>query len=182
MNTRRIIVALLLGFAALPSMAADARVGSVVLTVPAVFKGPAKAEADAGVEVLGYSASEGVTQPAAVLQLTRYVLPTVPDNLSDSELEQGTSQYLLQMMTGIERRRTEYTQTAPVKIRLGGKVAAKATWQGNSNGAAMNGTMYCVLSGKDVIWLHAFGPGNEASVNVALAIRAIEALRIEPAK
>lgn len=182
MNARRIIVALMLGFAAMPSIAAEARIGSVVLTVPAVFKGPAKAEADAGAEVLGYSASEGVTEPAAVLQLTRYLLPTVPDNLSESELEKGTSQYLLQMMTGVERRRTEYTQSVPVKIRLGGRVAAKATWRGNSNGAAMNGTMYCVLVGKDVVWLHAFGPGNEPSVNVALAIRAIEALRIQPAK
>ena len=102
--------------------------------------------------------------------------------MSDADATRLRSRYLLQMLSGIERARSEFSQSSPQSIGLGGLMASKVTWKGALHGVPTNGVMYCMVVGPDLVWLHAFGPGNEPDASTSQAIVAIETLAVSADK
>ena len=173
---------MLSGTALAVAPATEARIGEVVLSVPPQFKGPETASLGGRTSTVAYAISGVPGTPGGVLQITRMEGDTPPSNMSETEVARLTSQYLLRMLAGIERARTRFTRSTPQTMRLGGMVATKITWAGHLGDLPTNGAMYCVLAGPDLIWLHAFGPGNKPDEHTIQAIAAIETLSMAPSE
>lgn len=163
---------------ALPLVAAEAHFGRVLLDIPPAFKGPERAAQGTGAESIGYlAAASRPGVPGTVLQLTRYTLPSVPANVSEGELVSATKQYLLEMLGGIEKRRTGFERGELEAVPLGGIRGFRVTWRGMAEPGPTNGVMYCVITASDAIFFHVFGGGEEPSTAAKDAVRAVEALR-----
>lgn len=174
----RLLVLLSLA-AAGPIVAGEVHFSGVVVVVPPQFSGPVRATPDQASEVVAYSSGGAPSVPREVLQFTRYSMAGIPPDLSDADIEKGTTQYLLQMLQGIERRRTSYAQTAPIRIQLGGKTGFRASWTGGLDGTPTNGVMYCLILGSNVVLIHAFGEGTQPSDLLKQAFRAVERLNVK---
>ena len=61
-------------------------------------------------------------------------------------------------------------------------MASKVTWKGVLHGLPTNGVMYCMVVGPDLVWLHAFGPGDEPDASTSQAVVAIETLAVLASK
>lgn len=160
-----------------PAAATDFQFYGVRIAIPEEFTGPVRASPSSRAETVAFSSLHGSGAANNVVQLTRYDLGQPIRLTTTDESFEAASKYLLEMLRGIERRRTSYTQTSPEMVRLGGNVGARAAWKGQLNGAAVNGVMYSFMTGSQAIFLHAFGPGDAPDSQLLRAIRAIEALQ-----
>jgi hypothetical protein len=174
MVLRALLISLCLSFAC-TAHAADAQAGGVVIAIPPGFSGPLREEINPSTETIGYVAGSAKNRTAELITLTRY-------SIGEKEPARDASEYLLEMLRGIEQRRTHYRRTPVEKIRLGGIMGARAQWVGKLDGAPTSGAMYCIIVENDVIVLHAFGSGGEENAKRKLSMRAIEALRVPKAK
>jgi hypothetical protein len=164
------------------TLAAEARIGALVLSIPPQFKGPISAVPAEHTSTIAYGVSSSPGTPGTVLQVTRLEGGRPPPNLSEADATRLRSQYLLEMLSGIERARTEFSRSSPQSIRLGGLMASKVTWKGALRGMPVNGVMYCMVVGPDLVWIHAFGPGNKPDASTSQAIAAIETLTVSADK
>lgn len=162
-----------------PLVAGEAHFAGVTVMVPPQFSDPVRATPDPSSEVLAYSSASTPGVPRDVLQFTRYTIRSIPPDLSEADIAKGTTQYLTQMLQGIERARTSYVQTAPARIQLGGKTGSRASWTGKLNGAPTNGVMYCLILGTDIVLIHAFGGGTQPSDSLKQVYQAVEQLRVD---
>jgi hypothetical protein len=169
-------IASLLAFLILPSNAyADQiHVGPFVVVLPDSFAGPTRAAPDSNTEIVAYASHRNDAVPANVIEFTRYTVGSAPPNADENTYAEGAQNYLLQMLQGVERRRTDYLQPPVTRLRLGGHVAARATWTGTLQGVPLNGVMYCAIIGTDAWFVHAFGPGNRPDSDLQSVIAAIE--------
>jgi hypothetical protein len=160
------------------SLAGDFAFSGVALVVPDQFAGPARAAPASNAESIAFAVSRGPGVPGTALQITRYDFgDPLPMDTEDDKFN-AASQYLLEMLKGIERHRTSYTQTVPVKALLAGTVSARSSWKGNLHGIPVNGVMFCFVRGSTVLFFHAFGSGDNPDDDMILAVKAIEDLRI----
>lgn len=159
--------------------AAEFRFDPIRLVVPDDFSGPIRAAPDSHSETVAFSRSSEPGTSATVLQLTRFDFEQPLPSNSEVESFETASKYLLDMLRGIERTRTSYTQALPEKVLLDGKVGARSAWKGELRGVPVNGVMYAIVIGNRVIFLHAFGTGDTPDAQLLFAIQAIEALRHE---
>ena len=180
MKTLRSIVTMVLAscFAHL-AVAGELRFGGVTLVVPDQFASPARAAPGSNAETIAFSVPRGAGVATNVLQLTRIDFDEPIRAITEDERLKATSQYLLQMLQGIERHRTSYTQSVPERTLLGGQVGARSTWKGELRDVSVNGVMYCILIGSRAIFFHAFGPGDTPDDELLLAVKAIESLRAD---
>ncbi|MEK6245479.1 MAG: hypothetical protein AABM33_13375 [Pseudomonadota bacterium] len=170
-------LSLFLCFAA-SAAAGEFRFDQVTLSVPEGFVGPTRAAPDAASETFAFSVLRGAGVPTNVLQLTRYDFGTAPPDTNEATLAQIASRLLLQMLQGVERRRSSYSQIAPEQARLGGVLGVRASWKGVLQGVSTNGVMYCIILGSRALFFHASGPGDTPDDELKLAIRSVEALRV----
>jgi hypothetical protein len=152
--------------------ATEFKVGGVAIDVPSRFEGPASAqsEAQAKVYVFTVRAASSLT-PSSVLQVTEYGAATDPQVERPAAVSQ---RYLLQMLEGIERRRTEYRASAPQEIRVAGLPGSVVAWQGKANGIGTNGKMYCIVTESALVFFHVMGGGSVPNADMAAAIKAVE--------
>lgn len=160
------------------TVATEAKIGELVLNVPSQFKGPASSTPAADTRIVGYTTGDDSGKPGTVLQVTRLLADGPPPAMSEAETTRMTSRYVLEMLAGVERRRTDFARTSPEVLRLGGLLASKVTWTGKMNGLPMNGAMYCVIVGNELVTLHAFGPGESPDPSTSQAISAIQNLKV----
>ena len=164
------------------TLADEARIGELLLSIPEQFKGPVSGAPAEHTSTIAYAVSSSPGTPGAVLQVTRLEGDRPPPSLSEAEATRLRSQYLHQMLGGIERARADFTRSSPQNVRLGGLMASKITWKGKLRGVQTNGAMYCMVVGSDLVWLHAFGPGGEPDPDTSQAIIAIETLAVSANK
>jgi hypothetical protein len=168
--------ALCLAFAS-SARAEEFEIAGFALDVPARFEGPVTAEPDAHSKTYAFAVHTVVSSPSTVLQITVYDPGIDLGQSKSAELAELSQRYLLQMLQGIERRRTEYRQSEPQSIRLAGTPAAEVTWSGKANGLETNGKMFCVVSGSGLVFLHVMGGGSSPNADMAAAIGAVGKLR-----
>lgn len=155
--------------------AGEFRVSGIVLDVPTRFEGPVSAQPDASAQTHAFTvrAASSLT-PSSVLQITAY------GAASDDKAERPAAvsqRYLLQMLEGIERRRTEYRASAPQEIRVAGLPGSVVSWQGKANGIGTNGKMYCIVTEAGLLFFHVMGGGSVPNTDMAAAIKAVESAR-----
>lgn len=117
----------LIGVCMLPfAEAGQFKIDGIVVEVPKTFDGPTIARPDARAQTHVFAAwSNSPLVPSSVLQITEYGAAT---DANAGRPEAVSQQYLLQMLEGIERRRTEYRASAPVGIRVAGLPGSVVSW------------------------------------------------------
>lgn len=171
-----VCVLLLLAVAASASVrAGEFKVNGIVIDVPARFEGPVSAQPDASAQTHAFTvrAASSLT-PSSVLQISVY------GATADAKAERPTAvsqRYLLQMLEGIERRRTEYRASAPQDIRVAGLPGSVVSWQGKASGIGTNGKMYCIVNESGLLFFHVMGGGGVPNTDMAAAIKAVESAR-----
>jgi hypothetical protein len=115
---------------------------------------------------------------ATLLQIT--VIDPAP--LDNDPPHTAAAKCLLQMIGGIERRRTEFAREVPTSLMFGGVSAAKLQWTGRLQQLETVGVMYCVRVGSQFVSLHTQDAGRQVTPSMKLAIDAIETIQIKADK
>ena len=149
------------------------------LVPPAGFSGPLSASPGDGAETYAYSRDRPEGQPRTLLQITKFDSGDRLKNLSESERHALTRRYLSEFLKGIERRRTNYKQSEPTDLVLGGEPAARAEWSGSIGGIEAHGVMYAVIVGPVVYQLHTQDSVSAPEVDMQNAVRSIESLEFK---
>lgn len=152
----------------------------ITLDIPVGFEGPVTQN---GPDTRAFAFTKQSLAPSVrtLLQISIFDAPSgsIPPTLTKDELSKGSEKYVLDMLKGVERRRTEFKQSTVTHLLLGGTHASKVEWKGRLDGVATNGVMYCVIARGKVVWFHTQDSTNEVTSNMKEAIKAIEGLQIK---
>jgi hypothetical protein len=155
--------------------AGEFKVDGVAIDVPARFEGPASAQPDAHIRTYAFTVPVTSSMSSStVLQITVYGAAA---DVQAGRPEDVSQRYLSQMLEGIERRRTEYQQSASKEIRVAGYPGSEASWQGRANGIGTNGKMYCIVTESGLLFFHVMGGGSAPNADMVAAIKAVENAR-----
>ena len=171
--TIKILFALLVMLSGIATARAEPfRFESGTVDIPPGFAGPVEQRKDDWLVVYGFLRNHPGRQTGTLLQITVFRPPDGPPE--PRELEK----YLLELLAGVARRRTEFVRGPVQSIDVSRTPVAKVTWRGRGEGIPMNGVMYCYIDGPRVISFHTQdfdAAGREA---MAAAIRAFESASI----
>ena len=175
MNNRLAVVLLVLLTASGVS-AQQYRDELLVLEVPEGFEGPVEESPDPQAKTVGYIKPYARADGGTLFQITEYDMGDALRGMPEGERGATADFYLAQFLGGVERRRTNFTATAPQRIELGGLPAARATWTGAAAGQRASGVMYCVVVGTVVVSFHTQDIEGAPPENRAAAVRAFESV------
>ena len=149
----------------------------LTLQIPADFEGPVKHNPSPSASAVAYAKSSADGSAKTLLQISTYDFGSQLDGMPEAQRAEITESYLLQFLSGVERRRASFTKSSPTQLTLGGILASRIDWTGTAEGTAASGTMYCVVAGTRVISFHVQTSGEASSPAVHEAKQAIESVR-----
>jgi hypothetical protein len=155
--------------------AANLTVGSVIVDIPSGFQGPTVAAPNTSTRTYAYVVSSVEPGPSTVIQITEIALGD--GKPTSKEKTEAPAYYLMQMLSGIERHRTEYVQSKVTPVRIGGVMGTEASWTGRLRGIETRGTMFCRVDSNDILVFHVMGGGRVRSSDYEAAIAAVKAAR-----
>jgi hypothetical protein len=159
--------------------AQNAQTALVKIAVPSGFEGPTSASEN-GADVVGYVRRIPGSTHGTLLQISTYDFGAKLKGIPKKDLGDGAEHYLLQFLSGVERRRTNFHASSPTRQSLGGIPAARIEWTGIAQGQQMSGVMYCVIVGTKVVAFHTQGFASSPPSDRANALRAIESAKFHP--
>jgi hypothetical protein len=180
MNSARLLIATFLVSLCISAYSAPYENEVLSLDVPAGFQGPVTQSLGAEAVVVAYTKPHSSNR-GTLLQITTYDFGSKLPKPTKQELGAAAEKYLLQFLAGIERRRSSFQTSKPMRLTLGGIPAARVAWKGVAEGQQMSGTMYCVVVGSRVISFHTQDFEGAPSENTAEAMRAFESVRFKHA-
>jgi hypothetical protein len=175
MNTG-LTVALLVLVTASGASAQQYRDELLVLEVPEGFEGPVEESPGPQAKTVAYTKPYARADGGTLFQITEFDMGEALRGMPEGERGATADFYLAQLLGGVERRRTNFTATAPQRLELGGLPAARATWTGVAAGQRASGVMYCVVVGTVVVSFHTQDIESAPPENRAAAIRAFESV------
>jgi hypothetical protein len=157
--------------------AETATVGPVKLDIPAGFQSAA-AETRGPARMAGWVKGDATTK--TLLQITIFDGGSdFPGTPAENALTQAADKSLGEFLKGIERRRTDYSQTPFEHLTLAGLPAARSTWKGHVGDIDMVGVMYAVVvNNRLVVTLHTQDVGTAISPAMREAMQAFEGMRL----
>lgn len=133
---------------------ADAAVynfGQGKINIPVGFVGPKILPLNSTGKMIAFTKAHE-DKSNTLLQITIFT----PDEKigSDGDKIDDEENYLLQILSGIERRRTSFIKSEVEPMKISGIPACKVDWSGDSNGSHMHGVMYSVIKNNSLIIIH----------------------------
>jgi len=180
MNSTRVLVAVSLLALGVTASAATFEDEVLSLEVPAGFQGPIRQSPSPDAVLVAYTKPH-TGERGTLLQISTYELGSKLPKFTSAELGAAAEKYLLEFLTGVERRRSSFQASKPTRIMLNGVPAAQVTWKGVAQGARLHGTMYCVVIGSRVVSFHTQDFENAPAENTSEAIRAFESVKFKHA-
>jgi hypothetical protein len=161
-----------------PACAAGSSFGPLSLSVPDGFVA-APMQRQQNLSVWAWTKFVPGGRVKALLQVSVYDFGSQLAERSREEVAGGAEKYLSEFLGGVERRRTDYAQSAVKHLKLAGEPAAAATWTGKAGPASVVGVMYCVvLRNRFVVSLHTQDLGAEPTSAMRDAMAAIESVQL----
>lgn len=114
------------------------------MTVPAEKQGPNR--------MFGFARLHGDLQTSTVIQVSIIELGEAPPTEPSTKERQ---QLLSTLLKGVKARRTEWAQSEPTEVELGGFRFAAVDWSGKSDGREMEGMLYVTVAGSKIVALSA---------------------------
>lgn len=124
------------------------------IEIPYGFEGPVTKNMGGGSSVIAFTKPHKGDGTGTLLQITVWDPGQSFPPMSDDELKKGSSKYLLQFLSGIERARSSFTSSDIKFVSISGIPVAKTEWKGKARGKNMHGTMYCYIYDSKIISLH----------------------------
>lgn len=149
-----------------------------VINIPGSFEGPIKKDMGTQGRIYAFRKLHRDGNGATLLQITVLTPDKKFPPLSDEKLKEGASHYLLMMLSGVERRRTNFHKTDIENIRISGVPAAKIHWSGNVKNKIAEGIMYSYIHNSNIISLHTQDYKKYNSRYINQAARAFEKIKI----
>ena len=175
----RALLGILAILASGPACAEETHLGPVLIKIPPEFSGPRRSIPYEGVTQEVYEAYAIPGQQPNLLLLSHLSLSPARRDIGEEDLYAEASNFLTGGLKILKRERTGWSQSGIEKVRLGGRVGARAYWSGNLYGVQTNGVSYVVIIGDHGYRFNAFGNGTEPNAALKSSIRAIEGLRVE---
>jgi len=148
----------------------------LLLDVPAGFVGPERMTPDHKTETIAYSRERPAGEFRTLLQITIIDFGEKLREIPQDKRTIATEYYLLSFLEGIERRRSEYTESEPTTVVLGGQPASRAKWNGVIEGRKVHGIMYAVIADTKLYILHTQDSVDAPQSDMESAVRSIESL------
>lgn len=143
---------------------------------PNGFEGPVVKEIGQGAKSIAYFKGHG-NQFKTLLQLNVFETGKEIPSMSERELKQGLSRYLLQFLSGVARKRENFSKGSVEYISIAGTIAARIHWSGDAKGKELEGIMYCYINGSKVISLHTQDLATRNGVFLKQAAQSLESIR-----
>lgn len=128
------------------------------MTVPTEKQGPAR--------LFGFGRLHGDLQTSTVIQISIIDVGKSPPTEPSTKERQ---QLLSMLLRGIKERQTEWAQSEPTEVELGGFPFAAVDWSGKTDGHEMEGTFYATVVGSKIVALSAQDLRPFASDTIPLA-------------
>jgi hypothetical protein len=146
-----------------------------VLEIPAGFIGPTEQRRGSELALYGFAKPHPGRETSTLLQVTVLTLPSGAADLPQDEEARAAEKYLLELLAGVARRRTEFVRGDVETIVIDGKAVARVGWRGRADGQQMTGVMYCYLHGRRrLVSFHTQDVDSAPAENRAAAVRAFE--------
>ena len=113
------------------------------IEIPDGWEDPVSANQQGG-KTWGFTKKHPETGTAALVQVTIYDFGSLPQ-VSKAELIQAKDNYLMQMLSGVERRRTDFTTSNISDDFIGNEKARAIDWEGRVSNYRAKGRMYLTL-------------------------------------
>jgi len=156
-----------------------ARIGQVVVEIPAGFSGPRREFPTVQSEIQNYYEVVQQGRAPTFVQLVHISIPHAASNLDEQTRYSAASDFLDGFMGTFGQKVHEWSHSSNERFRLGGYLGARARWTGKLNGTPATGVMYLVVLGRDSYSFHVFGGSGEPNASLKASVRAIEELRFE---
>jgi hypothetical protein len=149
----------------------------ITIDIPEGFEGPIQESPGPNAKVVGYTKPYQDRDGGTLLQITEYDMGESLRGMPEDARGETADYYLLQFLSGVERRRTNFVAAQPERIMLGGIPGARAKWTGDFAGQQTSGVMYCVVIGTVVVSFHTQDLDGAPQENRAAATKAFEGVR-----
>lgn len=153
----------------------------LIMDIPEGFQGPLRGVPGPGALLIGYTKPYPSAQRGTLLQISRFELGASAKPLPHAERGAAAEKYLAQLIQGVERKRTKFSSSPPRRLTLDGFAAASTEWQGDAEGHAMTGVMYCVVVGDAMVSLHTQDFDDAPAGNRVEVLQAFDGIRFKPA-
>jgi hypothetical protein len=176
MNYSKLICTLLLCLFGYGVSAESYMDGVLTVQIPSGFEGPVKQSPAPNASVVAYTKRSADSKAATLLQITTYDFGSQLEGMPEDQRVEITEGYLMQFLSGVERRRTSFVKSPASQLTLGSIPASRIDWTGIAEGIAVSGTMYCVIVGTRVISFHTQTSEDASSQAISEAKRSIESV------
>lgn len=122
--------------------------------IPEGFSGPVVQRLGPGANAMAF-VFEHSPDAAALLQISSWNPGKPAPEMTREKLEAFSSQYLLQLLGGIERKTEEFKKGSVSFVMISNHPVAKIEWEGLLDGKRVHGTMYCFILNSKIYSFHA---------------------------
>ena len=149
------------------------------IQIPAGFEGPMTQDMGNGMSNIGFRKPHKENQHATLLQISVWSPGQRFPSLTNEELKQGASKYLLQFLSGVARKRSDFKKSDIEFVEISGVPAAKVKWTGNFDNISMHGVMYCYVYNSKIISLHTQDMVDFEGVFINKAVASFESITLK---
>jgi hypothetical protein len=185
MNARilaRVVSALLLVMGSVAIAAAESfRFEGGMLEIPPGFNGPVQQRQGDEILLYGFTKPHPGRSTGTLMQITVFRPPGGLRPIPQDQEAGAAEKYLLDILKGVEQRRSEFSRGPVEPIVVNGKAVAKVRWRGRAGAEAVRGVMYCYVDGPHVISFHTQDLDSAPPDAMAAAVRAFETVSFPPA-
>jgi len=148
------------------------------ISIPQNFEGPITKNMGSQGTAYAFGRKHSDGKTATLLQLSVFNPGQKFPSLSQKELKEAAAHYLIEILRGVERRRTNFQKSKISYIQISGIPAAKIYWSGSASSRKIEGVMYCYIRNSDVISLHTQDFKEYKGKYISQAVNAFESIRI----
>ncbi|MCV6623458.1 MAG: hypothetical protein OIF51_17095 [Cellvibrionaceae bacterium] len=148
------------------------------IEIPEGFEGPITQNMGQGVSSTAFSFLHGEAG-GTLLQITTWNPGQKFPNMPKEELKDGSAQYLLQFLGGIERKRENFERGKVEFVEVSDHPLAKVNWKGNVMGKSVHGTMYCFIYNSKIYSFHTQDLASFNKKYTNLAVKAFESMQLK---
>lgn len=151
---KNLIISVLFLIISIPVYSIEFSFPDALIKIPQGFEGPQRQSMGNGASSIAFTKKHSDGQNATLLQISIWAPGQKFPEMSDEELKQGSTQYLMQFLAGLSRQRTNFKKSEVEYITISGIPAAKIKWDGNVGDKSVHGVMYCYVFNSKIVSLH----------------------------
>lgn len=152
--------------------------GDGSIKIPEGFEGPVTQSMRQGASVTAYTYPHD-SNTGTLLQITSWNPNQSFPQMTNEELKVGSEKYLLQFLSGIQRKRDSFKKSGVEFIQISGQSVAKIKWSGAIQGKEVHGIMYCLIYNSKIYSFHTQDFSSFKGKYTQLAVGAFESIELK---